>query len=477
MNIHTKICVFEWIRLKKSGVFKSLLLILIILFTAAFYTGIKHQNFRKNTIEYIQSVEKKKHNDFKNIVAKLEKDNEEYKGNRHRDPSNPMGVANHTGNRTFHLPPTDISFIAIGESDTKPNYYKLGLYKKTTLYHTAEIENASVLYNGHFDISFVLVFIIPLLVIALTYNIASFDKEHGTFGILLSSPISFNKIMATRFIFRGILLYAITVFILTTGVFLTGNYKAVGNIYWGLLLLSILAYILFWCVLSYWVNSFQKSSNFNAGFLTSLWLILIILFPGIIKEISAKSHPIPSKIELVTKRRELTDSVRNESNDILNQFLEDHPELVSNSTIDDKIKNSITRYSVEATVNDKMQIFEKQFEKQLKKQEAFIDNYRFISPAIIMQKMVEHISGNGKERYIEFENQFHHFREEYKLFFTKRIFSNPTFKSNEYDLIPKKNYQEKKLDQSSFIRNILFLIGISILFIILSQRQFHKIKK
>ncbi len=463
MNITQKIIQFEWLRLKKSGLFKSLIMVLVIFLTAAFYTGVRQDQFRKNSIQFIQDKEQKSHNEFKSVVAELERKNEEFKGNGHRDPSSPLGAANSTGNRTFYLPPTDLSFINIGESDVKPNYYRLGLYKKTTLFHAAEIENASVLYNGHFDIGFVLVFILPLLVIALTYNLASFDKEHGTFGLLLSGSTSFKQIVTARFLFRGLVLFASSVLLIVLGIVFTGNFPAFATANFWILLVIIALYITFWCGVSYFVNSYQKSSSFNASILASLWLILVVLLPGFIKEFSTKIHPMPSKIALIAERREVADSIRNKSNEALNQFMEDHPDLVPNPNADDRIKNAIDRFSVDVAVNEKMKPMEEAFDKQLEQQEKTIENYRFLSPAVIMQKMVDYLSGNSKERYSEFNAQLNVFRENYRSFFAKKIFEAEKFKSKDYDQIPKANFVEKPIESSRFLFNIGFLVVISVI--------------
>lgn len=477
MKIYNKIFQIEWKRLWKSGVFRSLILVLILFLISAFYTGIRYQSFREETIEYINKTEKERYAEFKGVVEELERKNEAFAGNGHRDPSNPMGVANSTGNRTFYLPPTKLSFINIGESDITPNYYKLGLYKKTTLYHEAEIENASILYNGHFDISFVIVFVLPLLIIALTYNITSFDKEHGTLGILLSGIVGFRKIISIRYAIRVLLLYLATIVLFSLGVLFTGKFDVFLEKSFWILLFITFVYTLFWAALSYFVTSFQRSSGFNASVLVVLWVLLVVLLPGIIKEVSSKIHTMPSRIDMIAKKREVTDSIRNKSNDALNQFLEDHPDLVPNTGVDNSLKNSITRYSVDVAVNDVLKPLEKVFDEQLSKQEEMIESYRFLSPVIMMQKMMDYTSGSSKERYTEFTKQLESFREEYRAFFAKRIFSASKFKSEEYDIIPKKEYEEKNIEGNKFLINLLFLLILSILLIILSQKQLIKLKK
>ena len=108
-----------------------------------------------------------------------------------------------------------------------------------------------------------------------------------------------------------------------------------------------------------------------------------------------------------------------------------------------------------------MKPMEDQFEPQLENQETTIEHYRFLSPAVMMQKMVDYLSGNSKERYSEFTTQLNDFREQYRTFFAKKIFEAEKFKSTDYDQIPKAHFVEKNIDSSRFIFNILFLVVLS----------------
>ena len=143
--------------------------------------------------------------------------------------------------------------------------------------------------------------------------------------------------------------------------------------------------------------------------------------------------------------------------------MEDHPDLVPNPNADDRIKNAIDRFSVDVAVNEKMKPMEEAFDKQLEQQEKTIENYRFLSPAVIMQKMVDYLSGNSKERYSEFNAQLNVFRENYRSFFAKKIFEAEKFKSKDYDQIPKANFVEKPIESSRFLFNIGFLVVISVI--------------
>lgn len=476
MNTLQNIFYFEWVRLKKSNLFLCLTIILIILFGTAFYTGVRHFQFRKDTIAYIQKTEQENYKKSQEKARVAENDPNFKSKSPFRDPTHPIGVGWMMGNRAFFMKPTAWSFISIGDSDFRPNYYKTSLFKNQTLFHNSEIENASVLYNKHFDLGFVLIFILPLICIALTYNIASYDRENGTMGILLSGTKSFQQIIATRFLFRGGVIFGLCAMLLVLGIVLTGNTGVILSVEFLLILLTIVSYITLWCSIAYWIGSLRKSSSFNISSLASIWLVVVILLPSIIKEFSTKVYPMPSKIDLIAREREVADSVRQKSDKILSKYMDDHPELIAGATQVEKNKATYTRFSTAAEVEKIMKPLKDTHETKIDEQEHFIEMYRFFSPVIMMQRMVDYISGNSRDRYKEFNTQFLDFRKEYKAFFITKIFAGEKIKSTDYDLIPKKDFNDKKTGESSikFITNVLVIVLMAMGLILISNKKYKK---
>lgn len=477
MNTLQKIFYFEWLRLKKSNLFLSLVVILTILFGTAFYTGMKHVQFRKNTIEYIQKTENKNYEEGKKNALEVENNPDMTFKSPFMNPTNPVGVGWRTGNRVFFLEPKDLSFISIGDSDFRPNYYKTSLFKKQTLFHNSEIENSAILYNKHFDLGFVLIFILPLVCIALTYNISSYDRENGTMGILLSGVNSFRKLVFLRFLFRGIVVFLVCLVLLILGLVFTGNIRVIASMEFFVFLLIVASYLALWCGISYWVGSFRRSSSFNVSLLAAVWLLLVILLPSVVKEISVKLHPMPSKIDLIAKERAVADSIRQKSDKILSKYMDDHPELVVGASQEEKNRATYARFSTAAEVEKVMKPLRDFHDSKIDEQEYFIEMYRFVSPAIMTQKMLDYISGNSRDRYQEFDAQFLDFREEYKMFFIEKIFKGKKFKSTDYDLIPKREFKDINREDSirNFIINILIIVCMTCILIVWANINYKKI--
>src|SRR3546814_6574788 len=61
-----------------------------------------------------------------------------------------------------------------------------------------EIENPLNLMTGTFDISFVVIFLLPVFIIALTYDMLSGEKESGTLALAMTQPVSLRTFMAGK---------------------------------------------------------------------------------------------------------------------------------------------------------------------------------------------------------------------------------------------------------------------------------------
>jgi ABC-2 type transport system permease protein len=97
-----------------------------------------------------------------------------------RDPRLPLAVGMTLGPRYAVMPPAPLAPLAIGQSDLLPYYYKISLRSRDTMLGNDEIENPVHLLSGRFDLAFVTIYLYPLVILALSYNLISAEKEDGT---------------------------------------------------------------------------------------------------------------------------------------------------------------------------------------------------------------------------------------------------------------------------------------------------------
>ena len=138
------------------------------------------------------------------------------------DPRNPDAVGRSLGARYAILPPAPTAALAVGQSDLLPYYFKMTTDAKETILASAELENPHRLLTGRFDLAFVLIYLYPLLILGLTYNMLSAEKEQGTLVLALAQPVSLHRLVggkvALRFgLFLGAVLVTVAVAVIVGG--------------------------------------------------------------------------------------------------------------------------------------------------------------------------------------------------------------------------------------------------------------------
>lgn len=433
---------YDYLLLKNSAMLRVCLGTLMLFIAFALWSGKQRVGFQKNTLQYLATQEVQLHAESRAIVADLEQRGVAFSGNSHRDPTEPGGAANATGNRYFTLPPAPLALIAVGQSDLQPYYYKFSLNKKQALYHAEEIDNASVLYNGYFDLNFVIVWLLPLLAIALTYNIVSVERERGTAPLLAIGIISPIWVSAVKVLGRFGLLSGIFSVLTITGLACFDlEAFAQGSSVAALLAISA-AYTAFWFALGFWVNQQGRSSGFNAAVLLGTWLLLLVVVPALLSAAFKTLYPPPSRLDLIAETREASDEARKNSATLLAQYYEDHPELApANGRKPDSKNFAVASLRSAMEVEKALQPLEEAFDLHQQQQEALAYRFRLLSPAIFVPQMLETLAGTNPARYRDFTAQMQAAYATYRSFFAEKIFRLEKMNAVDYDQIPRTTFQ------------------------------------
>src|SRR5438128_7484712 len=85
------------------------------------------------------------------------------------DPRNPLAYANNLMAHYAVLPATPLAALTIGQSDLLPSALQIAPGRLPSLAGASEPENPHRLLIGRFDAAFAIVFLLPLLIIGLSY--------------------------------------------------------------------------------------------------------------------------------------------------------------------------------------------------------------------------------------------------------------------------------------------------------------------
>lgn len=469
---------YEWIMLKANRILAVSMGLMAIFIAFTTWTGHSRAQSQRKTLADIDRVEMESIAKNKALVAELERTGKAWAGNSHRDPTAPYTVANSRGNRYISKQPNALAMVSVGQGDLHPYYYKFAFNKKQALYHSEEIENASILYNGSFDLSFVLIYLLPLFIIALTYNLLSSEKERGTLFMLMSSTVSLKQIVVSKYVFRFLLLTTTILFFVTIALLLTGVPTGSHLPSLGFLFLLIIGYSAFWFGLSFWVNSIGRNTGFNASVLMGIWLVLGLVLPTVLNVVVAATHPIPSRIDLIAETREASEDAKKEGEKKMSQYYGDHPELLPKGKPVNYKDFAIGSVRATLAIEAAIQPFEEQFEVQYRNQKRLIDRYRFLSPMVFMQQSLNDVAGTGDDSFRIFEADVSRQHTVYRNFFVHKIFKQENFTAADYDKIPAFQYVEPTFEFATTINltNLLFLVVLAGLFSGLGLSRIPKIR-
>ncbi len=215
------------------------------------------------------------------VISELERlaveSDQVYFQERFKDDENIGRACYYLTQPTAHLPLPEAS-LSLGQRDLHSYHQVVRLRSLYANLFDSGFFNPSQAAAGHFDLSFVLVYLLPLLVIAVTFDVLSSDRERRTLPLLRASNIALGKLVLGRLLVRFLILGSLCAILVASSLLACGA-PAGALLPW---LLATLAYLAFWFSLATLVCGMGWSSARNAGALLGLWTLLTVLGPALL---------------------------------------------------------------------------------------------------------------------------------------------------------------------------------------------------
>lgn len=191
--------------------------------------------------------------------------------------------------------------ISIGQSDLNSHVQSVGITALEAQKHNTDLVNPMRLQAGNLDVSFLIVFLFPLVIIALCFNLLSEEEETGTWKMItIQAKSSFRFLLTKIYIRLGFVLVALIALLLAAKLVLDIPFN---KDFVAILSMSCL-YILFWFALCFFVILLRKSSNTNAIVLLTSWLVLVVFLPVLVSNFISSKYPTEEALTMVLKQRD-----------------------------------------------------------------------------------------------------------------------------------------------------------------------------
>lgn len=301
--------------------------------------------------------------------------------------------------------PSPMMPFTIGQAE-QFGYYKQVTHRSSTLDAdlAEEIANPERLAVGTLDFSFVLLYLFPVLAIILLFNIGGLEKDLDFDRLIQVNHAGSGKWLLSRFIFYFILSIVALLLIMLIYASITGALSATPGAFLQLFIF-VLAYVLIWFALFYYINLKGKGSSNQAIKMVTIWLLFCIVIPGSVHQLAALKYPSGYLTDYLDASRDQMYKMRDLPLDsITDRLLLAYPELEHTINAKDTTsENRTTRSSIYGLVNVQVKKVAQEIEARNEEKNSFIRLGYFINPVSFFQNSINSVCETDYYAYLDYK--------------------------------------------------------------------------
>lgn len=298
--------------------------------------------------------------------------------------------------------PSPTMVYSIGQTE------QYGFYKRVTFWAstydadmTQEISNPERIQIGSLDFSFVLLFLMPLLLLVLVYNLKSFETEQGFLSIIEVQNASKNSWIIAKMSFYVFIVFIICLFLLIYGATITSVFSKDFMAFWNISLYSVL-YLLLWSIIFFSIIKKGKTIVSNTLKMIGFWIVFAFIIPACIHQYVGIVKPANLMIDFIDSQRDDQKALFEiPKNELKSKLYLLYPELTKSSVTNDSVKTMLAvNQSGAALANVIVKEASKQIETENQQKNDLISATFWFNPITFFQNKFNSIT---KTHYIDYQ--------------------------------------------------------------------------
>lgn len=366
--------------------------------------------------------------------------------------------------------PSEWAALAVGQRDVNPYNVKVRMLALEGQIYDSELSNPTNLLFGNFDISFVIIFLFPLVIIAFTHHLISAEQESGTWNLLRSQPVSLFKIVAARLSLRFAATGAAGLIMLALGALMLG--ASFDSRFLAAAVLT-LVYFAFWFGISWFVISFGRGSTFNALALVSIWIFLTLLAPALLASVVSTAFPVSESMETAIEQREgYHEKWDKPKQETMTRFYAEYPEFANITIPEDKFSWG-WYYAMQQMGDADAANASRNYREKLDLRRRFTEKAAYFLPTVAAQINFNSIAQTDLESHLRYLDSVRNYHETIRRFFYPHIFRDAKVDGFDFKTVPRHNFTN--IDSANvFSAQIIALIIIAAAFCLLGWLNLRK---
>jgi ABC-2 type transport system permease protein len=299
------------------------------------------------------------------------------------------------------LPTAPLADFATGQADLLPTMGSISLWNPDIRMFTKyEFDDPVALALGGFDLAKSVIFVLPLLLIVLAFDVLSAERDGNRLGLTLAQGGSLRQLFWQRLFIRSGCVFGLTLLLAIWALFTNAGSQSLMArlpffLMWALL---TMVYTAFWTAVIGLVASKNLKGEVNVLLLLLLWTSLTLILPSAMAASAEAIYPTPSRVAYLAETREVETETENRESRIAGQFVSDHPEMqnLKSGEIPGYMR---TAYFVTSSIDSATRPLLMEFEAAASNRDEMLRFMRYFSPAVLTQRMFSEISGSDSNRH------------------------------------------------------------------------------
>ncbi|NYZ63225.1 DUF3526 domain-containing protein [Luteimonas deserti] len=331
------------------------------------------------------------------------------------------------------LEPGPLGALSIGQAEAYPYAGRMLPLSDDTIFDAfrVHVDNPAMKAAGRFDLAFVIVALMPLLLLAATYDVWVRERERGPGAMALSQPLLPRTLLLAKLLARGLLVLAPMALLACAALAWVSGPHPTGL---AMTLLTIVGYGLFWLALALMVNVLVRRTAAAAVACGVLWLLVVALGPALALAVVDIVRPAPSAIA--------------QGNALRAVYLEHRAEVRGRPPLVEPVPPPRLPQRLRVFVDDALRLEARKapirapYEAALADRRAHIDAIRFVLPSVAAQDALDRIAGSDADRAVDFRAQVLAFRGETRAWLAGRLDADAPITLDDYARVPQFAFRE-----------------------------------
>ena len=328
--------------------------------------------------------------------------------------------------------PDPLAFAALGQRDVSPVMLRIRALALEGQIYESEAGNPELALPGRFDFAFVLIYLAPLVLIALLHDLWSSEREAGRLASLQAMPGAAWRVWGARALVRSALVALALLVPFLFGAVLQGvNWQDITQ-FAGL----ILAQVIFWTAVALIVAARGSRSAANAATLAALWFVVTLITPAAANLAINAATPIPQGAALVRENRETVhDAWDMDRNATMARFYRTHPEWADSAPVGIAFDWK-WYYAFQQLGDEQVATMSRDYRAGVAERENRAGLVSWFLPPIAIQRGLHRLANSDVSAQLAYQDRVRAFHERLRRFHYPYLFDGKPFGHSDYDSVP-----------------------------------------